>query len=174
MSGKVTGAGGKGYSAECTIEGLPGTLAALKAFEPTILKEMNREIRGVMNVLKGAAEGKYSATGGSGGYVIRSSTRGKKAGMKVTAAMSGGESGSEWSSSGRLSAILEFYGKTSAKCPQAITCTMTLNSRYGQPGRFLWDSWDAQKGSAIPAIEAAVHKAEAQLQESLDAQGIAY
>ena len=175
MSGKVTGGAGKGFSAEVTISGLDETVALLKAFEPDVLKSMNREIRGVMNILKGAAEGKYSATGGGAGYAIRSSSRGKKVGMKVVAiGSSSGGSGSDWSQEGRLSAILEFYGKVGAKSAQAITCTSTLNARYGQPGRFLWDSWDAQKGSAVSAIEAAVRKAETQLQATLDAQGVSY
>jgi len=161
-------------SLEISIKGLDQTVAALKAFEPDVLKAMNREIRGVVNVLRGAATGKYSATGGGAGYALRSSSRGKKVGMRVTAIHSTGSSGSAWSSEGRLSAILEFYGKAGSKSQQAQTCTATLNARYGQPGRFLWSSWDEQKGSAIPAIEAAVRKAETQLQATLDAQGIGY
>ena len=85
-----------------------------------------------------------------------------------------GDSGSEWSQEGRLSAILEFYGKVGAKSDQARTCTATLNSRYGTPGRFLWSSWDEQKGSSVPRIEAAVREAEKQLQATLDAQGVSY
>jgi len=161
-------------SLEIAINGLDQTVAALKAFEPDLLKSMNREIRGIVNVLKGAAEAKYSATGGGAGYAIRSSSRGKKVGMRVMAINSTGSSGSAWSTEGRLSAILEFYGKAGSKSQQAQTCTATLNARYGAPGRFLWSAWDEQKGSAVPAIEAAVHKAETQLQASLDAQGIGY
>jgi hypothetical protein len=172
---KVTGASGKGFSAEVAIEGLPGTLAALKAFEPQVLRAMNREIRTVTRSFMGAAESNFAATGGGGGYRPSSSTRGKRVGMRVTAIGSTGSSGSDWSQRGALSAILEFYGKVQpGQTTRAQSCTKTLNERYGQPGRFLWSAWDSQKATAIPRIEAAVRTAEKQLQQTLDAQGVGY
>jgi len=96
--------------------------------------------------------------------------------MKVTAVLSSGSSGSAWSTEGRLSAILEFFGHNQpGRTKRARSCTATLNSRYGGPGRFLWSAWDSVGGkSVVPRIEAAVHNAETQLQRALDAGGVSY
>lgn len=159
MAGKVS-AGGKGYSAELTVDGIEGMIAALKEFEPKALRRMNLAIKTSLSPVASTA-GASGPPSAEHKYVIRNSSRGKKVGTKVVAA-------------GKNDAIFEFAGKPgNVKTSQGAGLIRWLNDRYGSPGRFLWAAWDAHKGTVIPAVEAAIREAERELQAAMDRQGVA-
>jgi hypothetical protein len=173
VSGKVT-AGGKGFSAEIVVEGLEPLRAALKEFEPKLLKTMDREIRAVARGVTSKADANWTRTGSTPIYKIRSSSRGKRVGVRILIPGGASHASNDWSEPSVLGAILEFFGKVGTKTAQAASCLQTLNERYGEPGRFLWSAWDDSKDFAMDAIEASVRRAERDLQSELDRRGVSY
>jgi len=71
----------------------------------------------------------------------------------------------------RGASILEFAGKTNqyTHTDRGRTLVNTLNERYGQPGRLLWQAWDEHSEAVQAKVVAIVHDAEAALQRLLDA-----
>ena len=163
--GKVTGAGGKGFSSEITIEGYEDTVAALRSLEPDVLKRMNKEIRAAINKVKAAAV----ASGPSGHplkYTVRMTARGKKAGTRLMAA-------------DKETSIFEFAG-TKGKSrtggpitPQGSAMVRWLDG-FGKPGRFMWKAWDDGAAAFETDLKSAVADAEQELQGHLNAAGEVY
>jgi len=161
-SGKVTGAGGKGFSAEIRVEGLEQTIAALRALEPEALKRMNKTIRASLTKVKSSA----SASGPSGhpmSYRIRASSRGKRTGMSLRAA-------------DKETSIFEFAGSRMRSrsggpiTPQGAAMVKWLDG-FGKPGRFMWDAWDKHKTAFESDLKGAIAEAEHAVQAKLDAAG---
>ena len=162
VSGQVTGAGGKGFSAEIRIDGLEETLAALRALAPDVEKRMQRTI-------KEAAQNVASAASGTGppghpmSYRIQSSRRGKNVGMKIRAADA-------------ESAIFEFAGTKMLSrtggpiTPQGAAMVRWLDG-FGKPGRFLWQAWDDHKDAFEAVLKDQMAEAERVVQERLTAAG---
>lgn len=166
-SGKVTGSGGKGFSAELRVSGLDETIAALRALEPLLLKEMQAEMKRAAGKVASGASRSFARTGhGSGEYKVRSSARGKRTGMRVTAA-------------GKEEAIFELAGTKMRSrsggpiTPQGAAMVRWLDG-FGKPGRFLWDTWNEQKTVFERDLKAAIDGAEHELQARLDAAGERY
>ena len=153
-SGKVSG-GGRGFSSEIRVTGIEDTVAALRRLEPDVLRAMQREIREALTKVKAAAAGSAPAPA-LGTYVIRSSMRGKKAGMRLMAG-------------DKYTAIFEFGPIT----PQGAAMVRWLDG-FGAPGRFLWAAWDARKGEFEAELKAAIGKAERELQSALGRAGEAF
>ena len=164
-SGKVTGASGKGFSADIRVEGLEQTIAALRALEPEALKRMNKTIRASLTKVKSAA----SASGPPGhrmSYRIRASSRGKRTGMSLRAA-------------DKETSIFEFAGTKGRSrsggpiTPQGAAMVKWLDG-FGKPGRFMWDAWDKHKSVFERDLKAAIGEAEHAVQAKLDAAGERY
>lgn len=148
------------------IEGVGKTIRALKEFTPDIHKDMNKAIRTALNWTKQAAIAKYP----KGAYTVRINKK-KILGSVATA---GGASAPSWNDAapGVRAAIFEFAGsQQQGKSPQAQALIASLNSRYGTPGRFLWSAWDETGDQVTDSIRAVVKRAEARLQERLNAAG---
>ena len=151
------------------ILGVKETVTALRAFEPSLLKEMNSEIRRSLTPVRERAKGKYPA----GVWSININT--KKILGSICAA-SGGAGGLKprWgdSAGGIKAAIFEFAGSTTqGATPQAQGLIKSLTERYGSPGRFLWSAWDELGGGVLQNIEESVRRAERDLQANMDAAG---
>lgn len=149
------------------IGGIKATITALKNLAPDVKREMDREIRLVMTTVKSGAESRYP----NGAWSVKLNAKRLFGSVEAVA---GGERADTWSDSGPgvKAAVFEFAGKyQSGKTPQAKAMIESLNARYGSPGRFLWDSWDANKTRALAQIKNAVLRAERELQTRLDAAG---
>lgn len=159
------------------ILGVKATVAALRAFEPDLLKSMNAEIRDSLKVIEEGAKSRYP----KGAWSLRLNAKkilgtivAAGGGMSVDAYKA---SRSSWSKSpaGKRAAIFEFAGSRGpGKTPQAQGLIQSLNDRYGAPGRFLWSSWDARGGWVLGQIEESVKRAERDLQANLDSAGERY
>lgn len=149
------------------ITGVKQTVRALKEFQPALYKQMNREIRSALQVVKDRARGKYP----TGDWAVRVNTKNLLG--TVTATARGGAAPS-WAnaSGGQRAAIFEFAGsRTMGATPQAKGLIESLTRRYGTPGRFLWAAWDESATQVLSEIEGAVKRAERDLQANLDAAG---
>lgn len=158
-------------STNIRITGVKQTVRALKDFKPDLYKQLNREIKSSLKIVKDRARGKYP----TGEWAVRVNTKNLLG--TVTAAARGGGSPKRWSeaSGGQRAAIFEFAGSnTMGATPQAKGLIESLNRRYGQPGRFLWAAWDESSSQVLSEIEAAVRRAERDLQASLDSAGEGY
>jgi hypothetical protein len=149
------------------IGGIKQTITALRNLAPDVKREMDREIRQVMGTIKAGAESRYP----EGSWEIKLNRRRLFGSVEATA---GGERADTWRESGPgvKAAVFEFAGKYQpGRTPQAKAMIDSLNARYGSPGRFLWDSWDANKTRALAQIRDAVLRAERELQTRLDSAG---
>lgn len=162
VSGKVTGAGGKGFSAEIRIEGYEETIAALRSLEPDVQKRMLREIKAQVEAVGAAASGS-GPSGHSLMYKVRTRRGGKKAGMSLVAV-------------DRDTAIFEFAGTKNLSrtggpiTPQGAAMVKWLDG-FGKPGRFMWAAWDARKESFEAEITRQMKAAEELVQSKLSAAG---
>ena len=164
----------EGLGTTVDIDGLPETRALLRQLQPELLKRLDSRIGGVAKELMGNASASFSATGASssGAYVIKSRTSVSSVSRSVMTAPGSVPKGQKWSSEpGVLASIFEFANKVDKAKPanrkRVESLIATLNSRYGSPGRFLWDSWDSMKDSAHREVAAAVAEAEASLSARL-------
>lgn len=149
------------------VSGVRETINALKAFEPDLKAQMDKVIRSALNEVKAGAQSRYP----KGDWVVRITSRNL---LGTIAARGGGTRGKSWgeSSGGIRAAIFEFAGtRSEGKTPQARATIDSLNRRYGSPGRFLWDSWDANGERALDTIRDAVLMAEERLQAALNEAG---
>lgn len=152
------------------ITGVGGTVRAIREFEPEIKKRLDRTIRQALNKTRDGARSRYP----KGDWVVRVN---KKNLLGAIAARGGGGRAERWGDSapGTRAAIFEFVGsRTSGSTPQVRGLINSLNRRYGSPGRFLWDAWDATGERALETIRVGVMQAESELQSKLDAAGEAY
>lgn len=163
---KVRNERGRGFSAEVRIEGLEETVAALRAFEPDALKAMQKEIREEAWKVARLATSRFSRTGHSGSYAVRSSYRGKRTGMSIRAV-------------DKETSIFEFAGTKGRSrtggpiTPQGMAMIRWLYT-FGRPGRFLWGAYDATKDEFNAQLKRSIDKAERELQRHLDSVGEAY
>jgi hypothetical protein len=149
------------------VGGVKATITALRNLAPDVKREMDKEIRSVMNTIKAGAESRYP----DGAWSVKLNAKRLFGSVE---AIAGGERGSSWRDSGPgvKASVFEFAGKYQAgKTPQAKAMIESLNARYGSPGRFLWDSWDDNKVKALAQIKDAVLRAERELQTRLDMAG---
>lgn len=149
------------------IDNVKATVAALKEFAPEIQQRMNKEIRTALVKTQTGAKARYP----KGSWSISVNT--KKI-LGSISARSGGTRASSWekSSPGVRAAVFEFAGsRGTGKTPQAAAMISSLRARYGEPGRFLWDSWDENGAQALADIESSVREAERDLQAKLNSMG---
>lgn len=150
------------------VAGIKQTITALRNLAPDVKKEMDGEIREIMGTVKAGAESRYP----KGSWTVKLNSRRLFGSVEATAG--GDRDPNSWDKSGPgvKAAVFEFAGKYQpGQTPQAKAMIDSLNARYGSPGRFLWDSWDANKTRALAEIRDAVKRAEAKLQTQLDAAG---
>lgn len=162
----------KGVSYEVNVEDLSATRYLLKKFGPDVLKRLDRELTSVARQLKGSAEASFARTGASGAYMIRTTNRAGSFTKGVTTRAGSVSRGERWSSSpGVLAAVFEFAQNVRNAKPQNVARTRamleTLSRKYGKPGRFLWDAWDAMSNAALARVHGAVETAERDLSEEL-------
>jgi hypothetical protein len=121
----------------------------------TMSLQFNRVIRQATNRVRDQARGKApSATGAMRrGILVRKgrATR-SDTGWRIMSLTPHG-------------AIFELAAEGHSK--QGRSLVSTLTARYGAPGRFVWDAWDAQASATYRAIAQGVRDAEAQIQARL-------
>ncbi len=152
------------------ITGVAKTVKALREIEPEVAKRMNTTIRKALSVTSAGAKQRYP----KGAWSVNINT--KKI-LGSISARSGLRLDNDWGNSapGVKAAIFEFAGsRQPGRTPQARGLIKSLTERYGQPGRFLWDSWDDTGKEALNTIEQAIRSAERELQMKLDAAGETY
>ena len=150
------------------IDNVKETVRALKEFEPEIQRRLNRQIRKALQPTLAGAQARYP----KGQWQINITQ--KKLLGSIAAASGGGAVGRNWDESapGIRAAIFEFAGSIQpGKTPQAQGLIRSLTERYGSPGRFLWDAWDAEGKQALEQIRESVQQAERELQARLSASG---
>lgn len=162
-------AGDQGSNIQIT--GVKQTIAALEAFDPEMKKALDKTIKSALAVVRAGAQAKFP----DGAWTI-GVTKKKLLGY-VAARSGGGGWGPPWKkvsdlAPGTKAAVFEFIGSRSrGATPQARRLIESITARYGQPGRFLWSSWDEHGQQALEDIKYEVLKAERDLQRMLDAAG---
>ena len=153
------------------VTGVRETIRALAAFEPEVKQALNKTIRAALNQTRDAARSRYP----KGDWVVRI-TQKNMLGAIAARGGGGGDSRKSWAAlpPGQRAAIFEFINDAPSGRPQVLGLIDSLNRRYGSPGRFLWDAWDATGEDVIGTIRDAVLQAEARLQEGLNAAGEAF
>jgi hypothetical protein len=70
----------------------------------------------------------------------------------------------------RGSAIAEFAGNVHPQglTPRGAILIATLNERYGEPGRLLWEAWDSHSEAVMTGVKATVASFERALQRVID------
>lgn len=154
------------YSTEVDVASVAQTRALLTRFEPDLLKRLDRRLTRVASIVKAGAQSRFERTGASGAaYRIRTRNQKGRFIKSVTTAPGSASGGEKWSGEpGVLAAILELMAGVRDAQPQNVPRTKnlisTLTSRYGSPGRFLWDSWDEHEAVAMQDVESAIREAE--------------
>jgi hypothetical protein len=152
------------------VDGIKGTMRALEAFAPEINKRLKKDIRRALNDTKIRAQAKYP----NGAYSV---VINRKKPLGSVMASAGRRIDDDWGASddGVRAAIFEFAGSNQeGRTPQARGLIKSLNTRYGQPGRFLWAAWDETGKDVLDRIRTSMLEAERDLQRKLDAEGQAY
>lgn len=153
------------------VKGVGETIRALKAFEPEIHKALNKTIRSALNEVKAGAQARYP----KGAWTVRINQKNMLGTIRTAPGSSADAKSFGEAAPGVRAAVFEFAGKyQDGKTPQAKAMIASLNARYGSPGRFLWDSWDANASYVVDNIREAVLNAESRLQANLDAAGESY
>lgn len=150
------------------IIGIDQTRNLLARFEPDLLKRLDRRMTAVARKLKARGQANFARTGASGSaYTIR--TRKKVDGFvkSVTAASGSVGEGEKWSSQpGVLATIFELMQGPRNAMPQNVprveSLVATLNARYGETGRFLWQAWDDIGGGLDQEVRAELADVEAE------------
>lgn len=160
------------------VDGLETTRSLLKDLDATALKQVDKEVTAVARDLKGAAAASFSRmySGADAAYTIRTRNRRDSYSKSVTTTGGTVARGERWSSQpGVLAAVMEFAAnvRTANPATQARTRKMldTVTARYGSPGRFLWDAWDAMRPDLETRVTRYVEQMEASLQRALDRTG---
>ncbi|MDE2100150.1 MAG: hypothetical protein KGL39_23040 [Patescibacteria group bacterium] len=154
------------------VTGVRETIAALAAFTPEIKKGLNATIRAALQQTRDRARSIYP----NGDWAVRVT----KKNLLGTIAARGGQGADpkkSWSAlpGGARAGVFEFIGtRYAGNRPQVQGLINSLNARYGQPGRFLWASWESTGEDVLATIRDATLIAEARLQESLNAAGEAF
>lgn len=149
-------------------EGITETRALLRRFEPDLLKRLDRRVTLVARELQSGAQANFEGTGASGtAYRIRTRARPSGFSKAVTAAAGSVGARAHWSSEpGLLAAIFELANGVRNSLPQNVQRTKsliaTLNSRYGSPGRFLWQKWDDISAASLASIATEIKDVEAE------------
>jgi len=150
------------------VSGVKATVDALKAFEPELRKHLNSTIRKALKQTRAAATSRYP----KGDWVVRVTEK-NMLGTIAARAGQGADSRGPWSElpGGARAAIFEFMNNAPSGRPQVLGLIASLNRRYGSPGRFLWDAWDATGEDVLDQIRTAVLQAERELKDRLNAAG---
>lgn len=165
MAPKATASRGGVLDARVTVVGLVETQKILKQLEPKVHRTLNRRLRKI--ALEVAADAASNASVASrtgrmaGGYKVK---RGK-----VRSASAQGFAVINDTPEG---AILEFAGAASSgSTPQGQALIRSLEAKYGPPGRFAWEAFDAKEEQHIAALMAIVAEMEAETQKAFNTVG---
>jgi hypothetical protein len=112
----------------------------LKLFAPDLKKELDKRLRKIGNAIAKDAKGRTPQRTGRARASIKTRVRNRGDDLIVSVM-------------GRTQ-LLEFA--ENGHSPQGKSLVQTLDSRYGQPGRFLWDAYDRNKPE--PEIEQAIRE----------------
>lgn len=165
MDGKVTNAGGRGFSAEMRVEGLEATMRAIRELDKKVNRAMLKQIRAELKRLASGASGRYG-----GNYKIRMRNTGNNPGGSVTAVIGPKATKNDWSAPATRAVIFEFA--KNGKTPQAQGMIDFFQSYFGAPGRFLWAEWDTIGKGVLENIEKAIRAAEKAVQLDVDKAGV--
>lgn len=150
-------------SIELDSKALRDTVEALRQLDPSVLKELGKDLRRIVGQLRGAAQDSYNRQFRGGTAYVQRVTLGKRKVRAVVMAKGNAKAragNNDWSDPGVKAAVMEFYGKNGAKTPQAKGTRVWLQEKYGSPGRILWDAWDQRKAELQLAARNAVTEAE--------------
>lgn len=151
-------AGQDGLGAQIEIRGFAETMLALSAVDEDMRKEFTKRLRTIGSLVaetarRSAPEGRTGKL--KAGYRTRLRTRGSSVKVQVR-------------NDTRQGMILEFAGSASrGKTERGKTLIKTLDDRYGQPGRFMWDAYDVLEPFIIDQAGAAVRQVESDLDARL-------
>lgn len=138
-----------------TVAGINSTVATLRAIDRQLAVQFNRVLRAAANRVRDMARAKAPVDSGAmrRGIVVRKGrATSSDTGWRITSLTPQG-------------AIFEFAAQGHSR--QGTSLVNTLTARYGEPGRFIWDAWDAQAAATYRAIAAAVRDAEHTIQARL-------
>lgn len=156
---------------EFNIGGYSQVMTAIRQTEPAIKKKMDKQIRDALNITKKIAKATYP----DGDWVVKINKKSLFGSVQAAPGSASGIDSWDNAPAGAKATIFEFIGtKYSGDSPQVLGTIKSLNDRYGQPGRFLWDAWDFIGEEVLYRIGTAVKQAERELQASLDAAGESY
>jgi hypothetical protein len=137
-------------------------------FQPDLLKRLDSTLNVVARDLKAGAQSNLARTGMTGSaYRVRTRTRAYGFSKGVTTVPGSVGPHEKWSSEpGVLARIFELAAGVRNARPENVKRTRslidTLNARYGSPGRFLWEAWDAKKDSYMGAVGSEIKAVEAE------------
>jgi hypothetical protein len=147
--------GGAGGGIE--VVGLESTLRAIRALDPDVNRELNREVRAALKPVRdlAAANSPHRTGDMASRYVIRKSRRGWRIEQDTPQGV-----------------ILELAGsRSSGHDPQGISLIRNLTAQYGPPGRFLWEAWDELEVQTEARVRGAIRTAERALERRLENVG---
>lgn len=150
------------------VTGVRAVVQALGDFDPETKKALRKVIYDALKVTSTAAKAEYpegrwkvSVFGKTGGGMMALGSIGAAGGVRRN----------PWNTSdgGVRASIFEFAGsQSSSDRPQVKNMIASLNSRYGSPGRFLWDAWDSKGNRKLQEVEVAFREAERKLQAIME------
>ena len=140
------------YGAQVNVWGLEGLMNRLEQIDPTLRRQLDREIKDVASGIAASAAGRlHPGPNNSAGSYVVSRRRNKVSVVNRS----------------RGAMISEFAGRVNPEglTPQGRTLIQTLNAAYGRPGRLVWQAWDEQADAVMAQVTALVHKVEGMVGE---------
>jgi len=135
---------------EVVVDGLDVVRNALETTSPKVRRKLDAQMKETVATVAGAAARQVDSRTGT-----------TAAGYKVSRR----EDRYKIQNRTRGAAILEFAAIP--HCPQGASLVGTLSEKYGQPGRILWDSWDAMAPFVVDRITQLVEDARLELDQAL-------
>jgi hypothetical protein len=142
-----------GYAVRVQIDGVANTVRALRTLAPDLSRRMRAKLRAAGGRIARFADAK-APDNAKGGYKVRIRTKSRDRFAVSVLAIS------------KNAAIFEFAAN--AKTAQGAALIARL-SKFGSPGRFLWDAWDALGGQVQDEMRMTIAEAERALQARIDA-----
>lgn len=137
---------GVGMEIEIDSRALTRLRHELSLFAPDLKKGLDKQLRKIATGIVSDAKVRTPSRTGAmrGGYRVKRKARGDDLAYSAINAT-------------RAGAILEFAKES--KCAQGASLVSTLTTRYGSPGRFLWDAFD--RSNTVYKVQAVIAETSA-------------
>jgi len=149
----------RGYGIDVTLSGAGAAARALRSYDRSLSERLIRDLRRPALTVAAKARAGYPVVSGQSrrGVKVKLERKGRHPfQLKIQQTARGGS-------------IIEFAAN--AKSAQGRNLINTLSSRYGAPGRIMWDAWDSNKSAFESDLRAAVMRVDAEITAALDAAG---